>query len=191
MTIDDIVSRIVSLQEELETAYSRRREAFSYELRNRRAVFDARAKALHKSLRMRIPPYIRRARLSIVLSFPFIAVLIVPIALLDILVIIYQAICFPVYGLKKVPRADFIALDRAQLGYLNAIEKFNCLYCSYANGVLSWTREIAGRTESYWCPIKHARRVEGTHAHYPQFLDYGDAEAWRRAMDTGEVSRSA
>jgi hypothetical protein len=40
-------------------------------------------------------------------------------------------------------------------------------------------REIAARTEQYWCPIKHARRVIGSHARYLKFDDYGDAEGFR------------
>jgi hypothetical protein len=30
-------------------------------------------------------------------------------------------------------------------------------------------REVASRTEIYWCPIKHARRVLGPHPHYQGF----------------------
>jgi hypothetical protein len=37
-----------------------------------------------------------------------------------------------------------------------AIEKINCAYCSYANGAIASVREMASRTEIYWCPIKHA-----------------------------------
>jgi hypothetical protein len=36
------------------------------------------------------------------------------------------------------------------------------------------------RTEQYWCPIKHARRVIGAHVQYAEFDDYGDAEAYRK-----------
>lgn len=34
------------------------------------------------------------------------------------------------------------------------MEKVNCVYCSYFNGLMSYLREIAGRTEQYWCPIR-------------------------------------
>ncbi len=60
-----------------------------------------------------------------------------------------------------------------------ALEKLNCAYCSYANGVIAYVREIAGRTEQYWCPIKHARRAIGAYSHYAQFHDYGDAGGFR------------
>lgn len=54
-------------------------------------------------------------------------------------------------------------MDLQKLVYLNGIEKFNCLSCGYGYGVISYTREIIARTEQYWCPIKHARRVVGSH----------------------------
>lgn len=88
----------------------------------------------------------------------------------------------PVYRSPKVRRADYLVFDREDLPYLNAIEKFNCFYCSYGNGVAAYTREVAARTEQYWCPIKHARRIRDAHGRYPQFFDHGDAEAFRQGL---------
>jgi hypothetical protein len=99
------------------------------------------------------------------------------------LVALYQAVCFPVYGIPQVRRRDYLVFDRGQLAYLNAIEKLNCAYCSYANGLLALVREVAARTEEYWCPIKHARRVLGVHARYGSFVDFGDAEAYRHELE--------
>jgi len=82
-----------------------------------------------------------------------------------------------------VPRGDFIAIDRHHLQYLNGLQKLNCVYCGYCNGVISWVREVAGRTEAYWCPIKHARRTTGPHGHYAGFSDYGDADAFRLRLE--------
>jgi hypothetical protein len=52
-----------------------------------------------------------------------------------------------------------ISFDRRKLAYLNAIEKLNC---DYANGILTYAREIASRTEQFWCPIKHAAMPRAT-----------------------------
>ena len=90
--------------------------------------------------------------------------------------------CFPIYGIARVRRSVYIVIDRQHLAYLNAIEKFNCMYCGYANGVLAYVREIAGRTEQYWCPIRHAVRVRAPHAHYRAFVDYGDAKGYRQRL---------
>ena len=46
----------------------------------------------------------------------------------------------------------------------------------------TYVREIVGRTEQYWCPIKHARRVIGAHPQYAQFYDYGDATAFHTTL---------
>ena len=54
--------------------------------------------------------------------------------LMDLFVTTYQAVCFPIYGIPKVRRSDYLVFDREDLPYLNAIEKFNCFYCSYGNG---------------------------------------------------------
>ena len=80
-------------------------------------------------------------------------------------------------------RSDHVVFDRARLAYLNWIEALNCLYCSYANGVIAQVREIAGRTEQYWCPIKHALRTADPHRRYVQFLEYGDAEGYRSRLE--------
>jgi hypothetical protein len=82
-----------------------------------------------------------------------------------------------------VRRRDHIAMDRHRLAYLNALQKLNCAYCSYCNGLISYVREIAGRTELYWCPIRHAARLAGTHARYRDFVDCGDAEAYLRESE--------
>lgn len=77
-------------------------------------------------------------------------------------------------------RRDYLVFDRAHLAYLNLIEKINCAYCSYANGLAAYVKEVAGRTEQFWCPIKHARRMPQAHPYYGGFVDYGDAEGYRR-----------
>ena len=90
---------------------------------------------------------------------------------------------FPAYGVPKVRRRDYVVMDRNKLRYLNFMERFNCVYCEYVNGLIAYVQEIAGRTEQYWCPIKHALRLKTMHSRYPHFLDYGDAEAYRKHIE--------
>jgi hypothetical protein len=122
-----------------------------------------------------------------IVTAPVIYSLIVPFALLDLFATAYQSICFPVYRIEKVTRSDYLIFDRYHLAYLNTIEKINCAYCSYCNGLLAYIREIGSRTEQYWCPIKHARRVIAAHERYNLFADYGDAEAFRRKLDRQQL----
>ena len=104
--------------------------------------------------------------------------------LLDLFVSLYQLTCFPVFGIPAVRRSDYIVLDRGHLAYLNLIEKINCSYCSYANGLIAYVREIASLTEQFWCPIKHARRVMAAHTRYVKFVDYGDAERYHTELES-------
>ena len=53
--------------------------------------------------------------------------MIVPIALLDAWISLYQWICFPLFGIRRVQRRDYIVVDRHKLTYLNGIEKLNCI----------------------------------------------------------------
>ena len=47
---------------------------------------------------------------------------------------------------------------------------------------LAYVREVAARTEQYWCPIKHAHEVPAPHTRYHLFFDYGDAEGYRHGL---------
>lgn len=174
--IKSIIERISALQEELEQAFEDRKKDFGFTLEKQKVRFLEGEIAWQKKFKRLLVTYIFSARLLVLLSAPVIYALILPIALLDLFVTIYQLICFPVYKMEKVKRHEYIVLDRHKLGYLNMIEKVNCAYCGYANGVLAYVSEIAARTESYWCPIKHARKMASYHRWYGNFSDYGDAE---------------
>jgi len=63
----------------------------------------------------------------VLLSVPLIYSCPVPFFLLDLVVTIYQSVCFPIYGIQKVCRRDYLIFDQGRLAYLNAIEKVGCL----------------------------------------------------------------
>jgi hypothetical protein len=167
---------------EVEKIEDKVKSAF-YELRNGEVWFSNEIKHEHRRLKTSLARYVLQSRLLAVLTAPFIYAVIIPFVLLDLFVSVYQAVCFPVYGIPKARRRDYIAIDRNQLRYLNALEGLNCMYCSYGNGVLAYAVEIAGRTEQHWCPIKHARRIQNTHDRYSQFLPYGDGHAYREKIE--------
>jgi hypothetical protein len=166
---------VEKLEEEIKSSF--------YELRKGRVWFSEEIKREHRRLKTSIGRYILQSRLLAILTAPFIYACIIPFALLDLFVSTYQAVCFPVYGIPKARRRDYMAIDRGKLRYLNVLEGFNCLYCSYANGLLAYVVEIAGRTEQHWCPIKHARRIRNAHDRYSHFLPYGDASKYRQQID--------
>jgi hypothetical protein len=119
---------------------------------------------------------------STAVTSPVVYSLLLPFALLDAWVTVYQAICFRAWGIEPVRRRDYFTIDRHKLAYLNALEKMNCLYCSYANGVVAFVREVAARTEQYWCPIRHRRRPRDPHARYAGFVPYQDAIGYRALL---------
>lgn len=179
--VANIRARIGALEAELEVEFERHRRDFQYQVSQRQIVFEQDVQRRHAALKQKLASYIAEARPLVVLTAPVIYSMIIPFVMLDVFVSIYQYICFPVYRIGKVQRGDYITFDRKHLSYLNGIEKLNCLYCSYGNGLLAYAREIAGRTEKHWCPIKHAKRIEGMHAHYPEFVEFGDAEGFQKS----------
>ncbi|MCY0093152.1 hypothetical protein [Hoeflea ulvae] len=193
--LEEIEQRLRKTRDELEQELDRqldaRREQFRYRLQRGKVRFDREILALQKTYRIGLWRYITGARIAILLTAPVIYAVAIPLALLDLSVTIYQQICFRVYGIDLVRRADYVVIDRHMLAYLNFIEKFNCIYCGYGNGVIAYAREIAGRTEAYWCPIKHARRTLDPHPSFASFMEFGDAETYRDWLANGRKSRPA
>jgi len=179
---EDLTRRISELEDALEAELAEKRRKFRYQLERSRVVFDTEVRARHRAAQERLSSFLSRTRPLVVLTAPFIYILIVPLVLLDLFVSLYQAICFPVYGIAKVPRREHIVIDRQHLAYLNGLQKLNCIYCGYANGLIGWVREIAARTETFWCPIKHSRPVIGSHGHYHRFVDFGDETGFQQDL---------
>ena len=180
--VDVLTQRIAALEAELAAELAKRRAGLRFGLKRGRVLFEEEILRRHRELRTSLFRYIIHARPLIMITAPVIYALIVPLVLLDLSVMLYQAVCFPAYGIAKVRRSDYLAFDRGHLAYLNALEKLNCANCSYANGLIGFVPEVAARTEAYWCPIKHARRVLSVHAYYTGFADYGDADAYRHKI---------
>lgn len=184
--ISDIATRMAELEEELERALAEeveeKRRTFLYVIEKGKIAFESEARAFHRTLRQGVLTFLREAPVKSLLVAPMTYSLIVPLMALDAWIWLYQNVCFPVYGIAKVDRSRYILLDRGHLSYLNWIERLNCDYCGYANGLIAYVREVAARTEQYFCPIKHAHRCSGMHSRYHEFLDYGDARAYRRQL---------
>ena len=123
------------------------------------------------------------SNIQFAMTAPVIWAGIIPALLLDLFVTVYQYSCFPVYGINKVKRADYFRYEREQLQYLTLLEKINCYYCSYFNELVAYTSEVAARTESYWCPLKHKTRLSNPHRHYKQFAEFGDEACFRHKKD--------
>jgi len=181
--VDDLLQRIRTLEGELEVQMALAQAELGMHLENGRIEFEEAVRRRHRAIRSSLLRYIVGARPLVLLTAPVIYLLVVPFALLDLCTTVYQRVCFPVYGIPRVKRRDYVIFDRRYLVYLNLVEKINCAYCAYANGVVAYVREIGSRTEQYWCPIKHARRLLGAHPRYGHFVAYGDAQGYRDELD--------
>jgi hypothetical protein len=185
-----ILGEIRALEEELRDKLHAHEARLEFRIRGRRVEFAEEIRAAHRKARVGIIRWVASGDIRNILSAPFIFALIIPFALLDLFLCVYHAVCFRLYRLPPVPRADYVVIDRHHLHYLNILQKLNCVYCGYVNGVIAWARELASVTEQYWCPIKHARKVRGSHTRYAQFIDYGDTEAMAvRVVDLREELR--
>lgn len=165
-----------------------RESEFCYETHGGGVRFTEEARARHEKLRLKPFKYLIRSRFFVLLTSPVIWLCAIPIVLTDVIGTLYQSICFPIYGIPKVRRRDYVAFDRHHLAYLNFIEKACCEYCAYVNGILGYFTEIAARTEQHWCPIKHAGCVKCAHSRYKKFIEFGDAVAYRTKVE--EIRRS-
>jgi hypothetical protein len=178
--IRQILSQIKGLEDDLHRHLQEQQQSFNYRLEGTKVFFEQNIRIAQRRLKTGIIKFMLESQPRNLITAPFIYSVIFPVALLDAWVSIYQAICFPLYRIAKVPRSQYIIVDRHKLSYLNVIEKFNCIYCGYCGGVFAYAREIAARTEQYWCPIKHARRVLDPHRRYAQFADFGLAEEYHQ-----------
>lgn len=181
--LQDLIEAIKKLEQELAQEIQKKQAEYSYKIQGKRIRFDKEIRRQHKLFATRISLYLKDAELLNIFTIPFIWSCLFPALLLDLLVSLFQAVCFPIYKIPKVKRSKYIVIDRHVLSYLNGIEKLNCMYCGYFNGLIVYIMEIAGRTEQYWCPIKHARRTSGFHSRYSKFLEYGDAEGYRNELN--------
>lgn len=181
--LNQILEEIRELEKSVQSEMKRREGELRYQVSEGRVIFEKEIKALHKKLSSPLFSYISKAPLLTILSAPVIYAMIIPALFMDITLWVYQMICFPVYGIPKARRRDHIILDRHYLRYLNFLERLNCDYCSYFNGLASYATEIAARTEQYWCPIKHASGKAQRHSRYHLFFDYGDDEAYRTKLE--------
>lgn len=177
--LQDLIEQIKSLEKELFEELQKKQDEFYYKIRGKRVRFEKAARRHHKTLLTHVPTYLVQARLRNVLTVPIVWACFPPALLMDVVVSSFQYLCFPIYGIPQVKRGDYIVVDRHSLAYLNIIEKVNCLYCGYFNGLAGYVQEIGARTEQYWCPIKHARRVANIHSRYNKYLEYGDGEAYK------------
>lgn len=189
--IEQLFTDIKNKKEEIYTEYSKLREKYWFTIKKWKIIFNSDAIKKNKTFKKSLWSTIFTPWMRDFLSIPFIYVVFVAFVILDWFLFMYQQTAFRLYWIPLVKRSDYIIFDRRHLDYLNIIQKFNCIYCSYANWLLSFAVEIAGRTEKYWCPIKHAKKMKWWHDWQGEFADYWDPELFnKKYWDTCDFKKT-
>lgn len=176
--LEEIEAMKIKLAEEIDKHESH----ISYEIKNGYVTFEKEVLAKQRENMKNLLSWFREVPLLHLLSSPVIYAMIIPAIFFDIVLFLYQQIIFRIYKFKFIKRNDYMHFDHHYLGYLNPIEKLNCLYCSYFNGLMLYASAIAGRSELYFCPIKHAKKIVSQHEYYDAFLSYGDEQEYQKKL---------
>ena len=162
--ITQLLAQMAALEDELRSAVHDQESRMFFRIDGKRVEFERSVREAHLKLKKNVFRWLVTNRPQNLITGPVI------------------------YGIGRVKRGDYMVYDRQHLGYLNAFERFHCTYCEYANGLMAYMTEIVARTEQYFCPIKHARKILGTHARYNRFLDYGDAADYEARLEAFRVA---
>ncbi len=113
--IDELIQKMHELEEELEVEYRRKREKFDFVIKEKRVRFAE--EVARQQLRFKIGwfRYLIKAKPLNVLTAPVIYAGFIPFIILDLFFWLYQSICFPVYGIPKTKRSDYLIFDREDL----------------------------------------------------------------------------
>lgn len=185
--INQILEDINRKKDELIKEYTNLKEKYWFNIIKWKVVFNNKVRELNKVYKKSIIESIFTSTVRELLSAPFIYAMIIPALILDLFLFIYQNTFFRFLRIPFVKREDYFEYDRKKLDYLNGIQKFNCLYCSYVNWLFSYAVEIAWRTEMYWCPVKHAKKKNWWHDWEAYFADFWDPKWFKDTCNRVEV----
>ena len=181
--IKEIIEEIEAMKVKLGEEIAQQEKDISYEIQNGYVRFEKEVYNRQKENMKNLLAWFRDIPLSHLLASPLVYAMVIPAILFDIILFVYQQVIFRIFKFKFIKRSDYILFDRQYLGYLNSIEKLNCLYCSYFNGLMQYASAIAGRTELYFCPIRHAKKVAYQHDYYDEFFSYGDEDKYQEKLE--------
>lgn len=180
--IKEIIDEIEAMKQKLADEIELQEKHIIYEIKNGYVRFENEMLEKQKENMKNLFAWFRDIPLLHLLSAPLIYAMVIPAALLDVILFVYTLVVFRIYRFAPIKRSDYIVFDHHYLGYLNPIEKLNCLYCSYFNGLMQYASVIAGRTELFFCPIKHAKKIAYEPPFYYRYLSYGEGEEYQKKL---------
>ncbi|KYJ85885.1 hypothetical protein [Sulfurovum riftiae] len=181
--IKEMMVEIEDLRQKLKEEIEQQEKKIDYEIKNGYIRFEDEVLSKQKENMKHLLAWFGETPFIQLLSAPIVYGMVLPALLLDLMLFVYTYVVGRVFKITFVQRKDYIVFDRQYLGYLNIVEKLNCLYCAYFNGLMQYSAAIAGRTELYFCPIKHAKKIAYDHNYYDAFFAYGDGEKYPQKLE--------
>src|SRR5689334_19949735 len=105
----EILDRMRELEADLEHEVAAAQERWHYKFEEGKVRFESEVRRRHLLLKTSIRRYLRESDVPSMLSAPIVYSLLLPFMLIDLWVSLYQLICFPIYGIARVRRSDYIA----------------------------------------------------------------------------------
>ena len=113
--VERIAKRFREAEKDLAREIEEQEERWHYRVHRGRVWFDREVRRAHRRARQNIPAYIGEGSFLSLLTTPVTYSLMAPLVLLDVWVTMYQCVCFPVYGIARVPRRAYFVIDRHKL----------------------------------------------------------------------------
>src|SRR4030065_416775 len=120
--IHQILDQISALENELHTAIEQEGGRLRYQLEGKRVTFERTIKEAHLKVRVGGRRWFLTVRPQNFLTAPIIYGLIFPLVLFDLCISFYQLTCFPIYGVARVRRANYIVMDPHHTAFLTINE---------------------------------------------------------------------
>ncbi len=180
--IKEMIQEIEELKTKLKKEIAKEEDYIIYKIESGRIKFEEDVLKKQREAMKHLLTYFKEIPFLHLISSPLIYTMIIPAMVLDVMLFIYQQVIFRIYKFEFIKRSDYIVFDRQYLRYLNFIERLNCIYCSYFNGLMHYASEITSKTELYFCPIKHAKKTAYEPSYYLDFLTYGDEKDFQEKL---------
>ena len=100
--LQELLNKIKQLETELLEEIQKKEKEYFYEIRDKKIHFKKEIKKKNKLLVKKIRRYLGDAPLMNIITAPVIWSCLLPALFLDLVVSLYQMICFPVYSIPKV-----------------------------------------------------------------------------------------
>ena len=109
--IQQLLAQINALEDELRIAVNEQQSSIFFQIKGKRVEFEQSIKETHRKLKMNFFRWLVTNRPQNFITGPIIYSMIIPLLVTDLFITFYQLTCFPIYGIKKVRRSDYVIFD--------------------------------------------------------------------------------